>query len=731
MNYRNQIYENGKMNKVFEKIYKIALGVLCICTIYSFIISLIGKKSVYDYNVLVLIVGLFLYLGVVCSIYRQSRKITDKRLDYFAVALLVVYLLLTLVFGLGIKSERPKDVFNLHNAAVSYLQFGKIENTDYFSVYPFQLNHTYFLILIYKLGKCIGIADYRTSGTLAGAILLFLSAYLTYKIACRIKNKNFGCTCLFVFASNPVFWIYSSYYYTDLPGMTLILLTIDIALSVNESNIRGRNLLRCILLGIVVIIGLKMRAVAAIGGIAVFVLGIVKYINNKEKILIKYFFTFCLGILIALMGGRIVENYFAIDLNINLKFPIPYYIMVGLSEEGKGKWSSELWNYTYSFPTYSAKIAANVDAIKHSLSDMGFLGIINLFCDKLGIMWADGMTALITNFQTSAHYGFLYKYTIGNRNAITCYYTQGIRSFLLLCTIPYLFSEMKNGFSKKSIFAIIFFGCILFYFFWEVHEKYALMFLPILCIMAVYGLSIVIEMISNLKNISIVGTKIYEIDKKKISVICQQIMLKIFIITVMLSIFCWNSTVLKTDNRYDFIVYQSESTGSFQVGTEKIRQTFSTDKNFNEILVKFITDDVLEEQQQYTFALYDESNTCVCQEVFQVEALENNAYYVFGFDEIDVNGVQEFYFEIVANEEYENTLQIGSAGNNYADYYPNGEAYISDYEIGDLTFRVYYYGESSYYSKVFYITMFSVIFLLEGFIYWRIENLHGKKWFNA
>lgn len=701
------------MSKVYESIYKMVLIILVICTVYCFVISVFGKKQVYDYNAYILIMGIIVYIGIICVLYQKCKELTDKKLNYIIIAMLASYFMLTLIFGLRIKSERPADIFNLHNAAISYLNTGEIQNIDYFYNYPYQLNYTYILIAVYKMGSLLGIEDFRTSGTLFGTFLLFFSAILVWKITEIIKDKTLGVMVLFIYVTNPIFWIYSSYYYTDLMGMLCILLIICIALFINKNIASNLNYLLSFVLGFIIFSGYKFRATVIIGGIAVFALGIVKINKTKEKIIYYNIVAMVIGMIIAILVHKGIDSYFGLELDKNKQFPIVHWIMMGLSEESNGRWSGELWNYTNSFPTYNEKFLADIEAINQSLSEMGVLGIIKLLFTKLTIMWTDGMTALITNFKTSVHYGDLYEYTIGNKNAFMCYATQIMRGSLLICLVPYLFYEIKQKFSRKSILAVTIFGCMLFYLIWEVHEKYVLMFLPLLMIMAAFGLDVIIKLYSNFHKIVIINeNRNYMIFKINIFHGITNIQGGVLIATIILSVFSWNSMVIKTEKKYDYVVYQSNSSGSIGIRDDVVKQTFVTDLDFNAVYIRFLNDNVPKEQQ-YTFSLYDDSGVCVYQEKFSADDIENDTYHSFNFDTVHVDAYHEFSFDIVADAEYENTIDVCIAGNNYSDLYGRGKCSILGGENGDMTFRVYNVRTEGYYSKVFYISIVVLLILME------------------
>ncbi len=701
------------MSKVYESIYKMVLIILVICTVYCFVISVFGKKQVYDYNAYILIMGIIVYIGIICVLYQKCKELTDKKLNYIIIAMLASYFMLTLIFGLRIKSERPADIFNLHNAAISYLNTGEIQNIDYFYNYPYQLNYTYILIAVYKMGSLLGIEDFRTSGTLFGTLLLFFSAILVWKITEIIKDKSLGVMVLFIYVTNPIFWIYSSYYYTDLMGMLCILLIIYIALYINKNIASNLNYLLSFVLGFIIFSGYKFRATVIIGGIAVFALGIVKINKTKEKIIYYNIVAMVIGMIIAILVHKGIDSYFGLELDKNKQFPIVHWIMMGLSEESNGRWSGELWNYTNSFPTYNEKFLADIEAINQSLSEMGVLGIIKLLFTKLTIMWTDGMTALIINFKTSVHYGDLYEYTIGNKNAFMCYATQIMRGSLLICLVPYLFYEIKQKFSRKSILAVTLFGCMLFYLIWEVHEKYVLMFLPLLMIMAAFGLDVIIKLYSNFHKIVIINeNRNYMIFKINIFHGITNIQGGVLIATIILSVFSWNSMVIKTEKKYDYVVYQSNSSGSIGIRDDVVKQTFVTDLDFNAVYIRFLNDNVPKEQQ-YTFSLYDDSGVCVYQEKFSADDIENDTYHSFNFDTVHVDAYHEFSFDIVADAEYENTIDVCIAGNNYSDLYGRGKCSILGGENGDMTFRVYNVRTEGYYSKVFYISIVVLLILME------------------
>lgn len=130
--------------------------------------------------------------------------------------------------------------------------------------------------------------------------------------------------------------------------------------------------------------------------------------------------------------------------------------------------------------------------------------------------------------------------------------------------------------------------------------------------------------------------------------------------------------------------------------------------------------------QEYTFSLFNDSNTLLYKEIFQANDIKNNVYHAFCFDEVKVTEYHEFSFEVEANNHYSNTLTICSAGNSYSDYYSRGICSVSDEEKGDLTFRVYNIETVGYYPKLFYVIILIAVLLIEGIVYFSICKKHGS-----
>lgn len=197
------------------------------------------------------------------------------------------------------------------------------------------------------------------------------------------------------------------------------------------------------------------------------------------------------------------------------------------------------------------------------------------------------------------------------------------------------------------------------------------MFLPVLVIVAVNGIGFVLEWFQDFRELTLSGKEECSADRSIVCKILRNISLGVLVITVMLYATYWNDMTVRQDRKYNIIVYQSSATGSVEVENHAVRQYFRASTEFNGVYVKYINDGV-PKNQEYTFAMYDDNNTCLYLENFTAGDIAHEVYHAYWFDTVVVEGEHEFFFEIKAAQNYEDSIKICSAGNAYSDYYAGG-----------------------------------------------------------
>lgn len=676
------------------------------CTMaYCLYAALFLCNATWEYRPIILFIGILIYLLLLLAVYDIAGRIPEKKLKYIAVGMMAFMVVGMLCIGKQSQSVRQRDLFNLHYAAIYYLENGTLGNMDYFSVYPFQRNYTYILIGIYKLGSMLGIADYRTSGTIFGAIMIFLSGIFLYASACRLKGKRLGICALALFITNPVMYLYAGYYYNDLAAMPIFIGIIYLALMVEKCQKKER-LVIFFLMGFLTHIGLKIRPVIGIAGISILLcLWMFWDIQWKERV--KYTISFAAGIIPSYIIWDIMTREMGGSLNADLTYPVTHCLMMGMNLNGLGRWQYEMQEYTESFPTYAEKISGNIVQLSAEIKEMGISGLCKLFLIKLRTIWSDGYTMIRSVFWLVARYGKLYEYTAGSKRFITCYLTQIMRCVVLICLFPALRFFKRHRSSMAKAIPILMFGYVLFFLFWEVQERYILMFLPVLFLIAAAGVGQLYHQIFAV---------LYTFEKMDcIRRIVWKTGIAMLIITSLCAL-CYRGDMIGTPcDLYDARLQQPKVQGNILLSRQPITQTFVLDKEFNTISIQFVKDNVVPDGQKYQFILENDGNI-ICEQDFYTENIKNNANYTFSFDMVVPQTNVEYIIRLNAMDNYEKNIGVCHANPNInasGDHYDYGECIVDGNVVGDMTFSVSKHIKSETFMKktVFYMLVFGSLIL--------------------
>ena len=690
------------MKRLYFKGYQLILFILSCIMAYCLYAALFLCNT-WEYRPVVLFLGIIIYLLFLLVTYDITGHISEKRLKYVAIGMIIFMLVGLLFIGLRLKSARQADLFTLHYAAISYLKNGTLGNMDYYSVYPFQRNYTYILIGIFKLGNILGIADYHTSGTIFGAIMIWLSGILLYASACRLQGRRLGICALALFITNPVMYLYSGYYYNDLAAMPIFIGIIYLALVAEKCQKKKMRLAIFLLIGFLTHTGIEIRAIVGIASIAV-MLYVWFFWNIHWKERIQYTASFVVGIIPSYIVWNILTKQIGGILDPNMEFPMTHCLMMGMNPITRGHWSSEMWAYTASFPTYAEKIDGNLTQLSSDIRGMGITGLCELFLAKLRTIWADGYTGISTNLGLVVRYGKLYEYTVGSKRFVTSYLTQIMRCVALICLFPALKFFKKCKSSMNMVIPILMFGYALFFLFWEVSERYLLMFLPVFFLIAAVGVVQLYQKILALITID-KSNSIY----KKIWKTCGAVLS----ITVLCAL-CYRSAMIGTPGDLDDVrLRQPTSQANMLLSNKTITQTFELEDEFNTINIRFMKDNAVPNGQQYRFILEGDGNI-ICEQDFYSENVKNNAYYTFSFDMVVPQNNVKYAIHLVAADNYaENISVCHSSIYGRGDYYDYGECIVDGKEIGDMTFGIskHVNGETFMKKSVFYIMVFGSLLL--------------------
>ena len=680
------------MKNLVNKMFNFVNKFLLIFTIICFSISLIGAiffytNRSYDYlNPLVLIVGSIVYLLLLIKLYKVIIKLDDKKKKIIVGILLGLQFILLLISAFVISSIPQVDLIHILTEINSLNDTGSILNNVYYSVYP---NNRFLLIILYGLQKIIPISN-QILFSLLSTICISVMSLFTYKTVNKVLNLNKGLLSLFICVLSPIFYLYVSYYYTDVLMLPFASILIYLIVKTKDEKNLKSNVLYGLLIGIIAIIGYKIRAVAIFILVAYFV-----YLIFTKKILIvlKKFAPIIIGAILTITCIDTIENKFFTNVNVDKEFPMTHWIMMGVNEKSDGYYSQDDYNLSSSASNVSERTDLNIKEIKNRLSDLGPFGTVKLLVVKLVSVWGKGDYSYQKYLELVNDFNPSYSYLLEDKNIVINYLLQFSKIVVMFMAIISLINIYKSG--KKSIIAISLFGAVFFYLVWEVCPRYGLSFLPWLIL---------------------IGTCSYDTLNTNYEKFKFYKYFKCIILVLTLALFAFSFNKYTGISYKENIVAKDSVTNVKYISLNKeavITQTLDLYDSFNKIRLKFKVNEI--DDATYKLELITK-NEVVYEKDFKKNDLEDKKYTDFYLDKTYEGGS----YTVRLSSDSTSDLEVYIAYKEKFDYYPNGILEVNKKEeTGDLMFEVVNNEERGIYTYLEYMTIMILTLGMEVIVLFR------------
>lgn len=680
------------MKNLVNKIFNFVNKFLLIFTIICFSVSLIGAiffytNRSYDYlNPLVLIVGSIVYLLLLIKLYKVIIKLDDKKKKIIVGILLGLQFILLLISAFVISSIPQVDLIHILTEINSLNDTGSILNSVYYSVYP---NNRFLLIILYGLQKIIPISN-QILFSLLSTICISVMSLFTYKTVNKVLNLNKGLLSLFICVLSPIFYLYVSYYYTDVLMLPFASILIYLIVKTKDEKNLKSNVLYGLLIGIIAIIGYKIRAVAIFILVAYFV-----YLIFTKKILIvlKKFAPIIIGAILTITCIGTIENKFFTNVNVDKEFPMTHWIMMGVNEKSDGYYSQDDYNLSSSASNVSERTDLNIKEIKNRLSDLGPFGTVKLLVVKLVSVWGKGDYSYQKYLELVNDFNPSYSYLLEDKNIVINYLLQFSKIVVMFMAIISLINIYKSG--KKSIIAISLFGAVFFYLVWEVCPRYGLSFLPWLIL---------------------IGTCSYDTLNTNYEKFKFYKYFKCIILVLTLALFAFSFNKYTGISYKENIVAKDSVTNVKYISLNKeavITQTLDLYDSFNKIRLKFKVNEI--DDATYKLELITK-NEVVYEKDFKKNDLKDKKYTDFYLDKTYEGGS----YTVRLSSDSTSDLEVYIAYKEKFDYYPNGILEVNKKEeTGDLMFEVVNNEERGIYTYLEYMTIMILTLGMEVIVLYR------------
>ena len=665
------------MNKFFSISYKVIIAILIVLFSY---ITLVSAFYGLDQNLfpIIVIIGTIITFFLFKFIYKQIQKLSSKKIKIIAIIISILFFIGLLLVGLLLPISSVTDLSHIIEYVNRMFSLDSLTITgSYFSKYTNQVPLLIFAYFFTKIGSIFGCTNVVLMGTIFNALFMSIMAFFIYLTGKELKDEKTGLLALIFTVINPIFYLYSSYFYTDTLCMPFAVIGLYLAIKCIKTDSIKKKILFGILSGLIFFIGLKVRIVVVILLIAIIALIL---INKEIKHKLKMYFALLIGLVVGLLGFKVAYSFFGINLNPNEAFPITHWLMMGLNEEHTGGYNGSDHDLTFNEKTYEEKKEANIEEIKTRLKELGPIGLIKLEGAKIARTWSSGNYGVYAKLNNTSDGVGIYEYLggYGNTNIFLKYSLQILKtyiSFMILLGLVTRFRKKSDTYHYEDIIYIALFGAILFYILWESAQRYSLSFLPWMII----PLGLIYERINK---------KEEDLSKKeKYNHIMKISSIALMLITTLLLTMNFYKYTLEEKTYEDVRILSYRGFSKIEIGENTVSQTFTTDNNFNQISINFENTNK-EEKSTYLFRLYDsKTGEILAQKEFASSNVNGN--YKFKFD--DINPTAETTYEIeITKLEGESVLKIGTYDEGvYYKSYNNGSILINDEEMtGSFIFRV-------------------------------------------
>lgn len=689
---KKAIYNILNFINKFSLIFTIAcLSIATLGAVFTYI------NSSNDYlNSLILILITIVYILGIIKIYKFIKKLNDKQNKIISAILLITQFLLLFISAKVLASISNVDLIHMLIEVKSLNETGTILDNNYFSVYP----HNQFLTIVLYLINKISPANNETLFGLFSSLCITLTSLFTYKTVKICFDKHTALLSLIFCVFSPIFYIYASYYYTDICMLPFASILIYLLVKIKNRNNYKKNIFDCILAGIISIIGYKIRAVTIFILIAFFV-----YLTFKKefKKLISLLIPIIISVVLSLTVTNAIENKIFKDVDESKKFPPTHWIMLGVHYDNNAQYSSQDYKLSYSGKTQKEKIETNLNVIKARLKYQGIKKNIALLQNKIVDVWGKGDYGYQKYYSIVKDNNISYRYVMEEENILINYILQASKIVVLILCITSLVTILKK--KETSIAAITIFGTVVFYLFWESHPRYSLSFLPTMILLGSYSYDTF--------NIDLNKSKNFKYFKECL-LIMTVVALGIGFINFTTPHKKSNIVAKSTVNYKSYMKYINLNNDTTIIQSLKLKNDF----NQIRLRFKFLENDI---DKDITLELLNENNEIVYTKNISISDLKNEKYTSFKLDKTYKKG----NYTIKLSSNFDSSIEACIASKTNIDFYPNGTLSINGIEEhGDLMLEIKNITNSGVFSYIEYLIITILALGIEYIILFKKE---GKK----
>jgi len=378
----------------------------------------------------------------------------------------------------------------------TYLRYFAMKSVQWGGLFLFRV-----LFWVYNL---FGGADLHRPALLWNVAMVQVMVFSLYSAARRLKGPQAGLFVLFLLCVFLPFHFFGAVYYTDTLSLPFVAMAFSLYLRGRDEELLRNRLLFFAACGLSVAVGAALKTTALI----VFIAILIDFLLRAEKDWLRRRLLGAgiavLAFLIAFGGFYMYMSRLVIGPELTERYRLPrtHWAMMGLY--GNGAYNPSDFQFTMDIPDLATRQSETTRVFNQRLREHGVSGMARLYATKFSINFGDGTYELHRILHLNpVNHTRLHEFTLGSGQHFNAYLhvASGFTTALLLFMLAGAFYAIfkRESIITTAVPCLSFFGLVLLLTFWESGGRLSMNHFPLLVIGALFGISILEPMLSNLK----------------------------------------------------------------------------------------------------------------------------------------------------------------------------------------------------------------------------------------
>lgn len=471
----------------------------CVCTLVFGAIA-VGVATTFTLpGVSVLLVVLLLALLV--WLYRRIDGHEHDHAWQSRVTIVLFALMALLMAGvLFFVAPRPMtDSFEDIDAAMYLVQNGVMDDGfGYIGNVAAYGNNQLFIVLLagfFRILLACGIQDVLVPLMVANLLAVLGGEYVFWRTMRECRGEACANKFLLFCALNPLYYGLVCWLYTMTFSLPLMAGILYGALRIRRATTLRASVGWGSLMGALVVLGYGIRATSVFPFVAIVLVGGLLLIGSskeqRKRVALASLSLVVVAVVAHGAASAVQDRYFG-EL-ADRAYPVSYWLAMGSNEEGTLKGRAEyrkIANDMSLSPEERSRVLWQSTASNYK--ELGVVGTLRLWLSKTLLTWSDGYSWINVRTRLGQHKGPLYDVIAGNHCHVFKAYCEAFRMVTVLgvaygCVVGLRRKELG---ALELVCVVTLLGAVLFYCVWEAKNVYSGPFVPLMLILATYGVNV-------------------------------------------------------------------------------------------------------------------------------------------------------------------------------------------------------------------------------------------------